>query len=99
MILEGLIKIISFPVFLFMKGVFAIITNVPNPVLFFYDRNQVAFDSALNWFYSMINFLDPIVPAESVIFALTMGFGFYGLLFVIRMVSFILRKIPLLGIS
>jgi len=54
---------------------------------------------AFSWFLGILNFMDPIVPVGVSLTVLGVYFGFYFFHFMMMFISWILRKIPALGLS
>jgi len=54
---------------------------------------------AFTYFFHLMVMLSPIVPYQVQLNCLNVIFGYYVLLFTFRLVSWVMRKIPALGIS
>jgi len=55
--------------------------------------------SAFSWFLGIINFMNPIIPSSVSLTVLGVYLSFYGFYFGMKFISWILRKIPALGLS
>lgn len=82
------------PTIFLLHGLFAIIPdfNFLAPV-----SGQI--ENAFSWFFGLVNFMNPIIPSSVVITCLSTYIGFYAFYAGMKLISWILRKIPVAGIS
>lgn len=94
MITQLLIAAIAFPLLGIIKLLFLLI-----PDMTFLAGHETAFSNAMTWFYSMLNYINPIIPSSTVLVVFGVVTSYYAFLFGFRFLSWVLRKIPIIGIS
>jgi len=94
MITQFIILTFFAPTIFLLHGLFAII-----PDFNFLAGVQSDITGAFSWFLGIVDFMNPIIPSSVSISVLTAYLGFYSFYFGMKFISWILRKIPVAGMS
>lgn len=94
MITQLLLLTLFAPTFLLLHGLFAII-----PDFNFLSGVQSQMTDAFSWFLGIVEFLNPIIPSGVMLSVIGIYLSFYAFYFGMKFISWILRKIPVIGVS
>jgi hypothetical protein len=94
MITTYLLNILLSSVSWLLAGLFAVI-----PDFNFLGGIQDHLTSAFSFFLGIVNFMNPIIPSSVTLSVLAVYLSFYSFYFGMKFISWILRKIPALGLS
>lgn len=94
MITEYFLLLFFAPTLFLIHGLFAII-----PDFNFLAPYQDSLTGAFSFLLGIANYMNPIIPSSVSITCLTVYVGFYAFYFGMKIISWILRKIPVAGMS
>lgn len=94
MITQLILNVLLSAVTYFVHGLFFVLPDID-----FLSTYQTNITSAFCWFLGLVDFMNPIIPFPVVLSVFSFFVAFYTLLFSFKFISWILRKIPTLGLS
>lgn len=95
MIISSLLTLLFSSLAFIVSGIFALIPDfnfLSASVL-----NNIS--SSLSWFLGLVDYMNPVIPKTTVLIVLGFYVTFYSVYIGFKFVSWVLRKIPMLGLS